>query len=226
LASLAQTEIDHNKAALHSKSGFKDLREAEFILGIQVQRRSSGQIFLSQQAYLKDVLARFNMAECRTKETPMEPGLKLESSKTEAEPELKRCYLQAIGSLLYATPGTWPDLALAARYLGRFAERPTDARRAAIQHVLRHIKGTLDLGILYLPDNRPVTGYSAYSDSEWGSCVTTSRSTAGFAFCIAGGAVSWSSKLQSRAAVLSTEAKYLALSSMSNKDIFLSQLFG
>ncbi len=225
-ASSAQTKVDRVKGALHSKFGIKDLGEAEFILGIQVQRHPTGQIFLSQQAYLKDVLARFNMTECRTKDTPMDSGIQLEPSKVEAEPELKRTYLQAIGSLLYATLGTRPDLAFAVGYLGRFAGRPTDAHWAAIQHVLRYIKGTLDLGILYSPDDRPMTGYSAYLNSDWGGCVTTSRSTAGFAFCIAGGAVSWSSKVQSHVAELSTEAEYLALSSAANEAIFLSQLLG
>jgi hypothetical protein len=49
-ASSAQIEVDRVKAALHSKFGIKDLGEAEFILGIQVQRCPWGQIFLSQQA--------------------------------------------------------------------------------------------------------------------------------------------------------------------------------
>jgi hypothetical protein len=172
-ASLAQTEVDRVEAALHSEFGIENLGEAEFILGIQVQRRASGQIFLSQQACGKDVRARFNMAECLTKKTPMEPGLQLEISKTKAEPKLKRRYPQAIGSLLYATLGTRPDLAFAAGYLGQFAGRPTDAHWAAIQHVLRYIKGTLDLAILYLPHDKPMTGCSVYLDSDWGGCVTT-----------------------------------------------------
>ena len=76
----------------------------------------------------------------------------------------------------------------------------------------------------YSPDDSPLAGYLAYSDSDWGGCVNTSRFTAGFAFCIAGRAVSWSSKVQPRVAELSTEAEYLALSSAANEAIFLNQL--
>ncbi|GAA6044153.1 hypothetical protein JCM8097_004880 [Rhodosporidiobolus ruineniae] len=48
----------------------------------------------------------------------------------------------------------------------------------------------------------------------------------GFAFLLAGGAVSWSSKLQPRVAASSTEAEYLGLSHASKEAVFLSQLLG
>lgn len=109
-----------------------DLGEAEFIPGIQVQRRSTGQIFLSQCAYLKDVLACFGMANCRTKPTPMKVGLQLNVSKTEGDPAVERRYFQVIGLLLYATLGTRPDLAFAVEYLDRFASGPPDSHWATL----------------------------------------------------------------------------------------------
>ncbi len=223
-ASACQAEVDRVKAALHSKFGIKDLGEAEFIIGIQIQRRPSGEIFLSQKAYLLDVLARFNMSGCKSASIPMEVGVQLQYFDTEADPELKRRYLQAIGSLLYATLGTRPDLAFAVNYLGRFANTPTPTHWSAIQHVIRYIKGNLDMGILYTPDDTSLNGFSGYSDSDWGADVNTSRSTMGYIFRLAGGAVSWSSKIQPRVAQSSTEAEYLALSHSSNEVTFLSQL--
>lgn len=165
-ASASQAEVDRVKAALHLKFGIKDLGEAEFILGIQIQRRPSGEIFLSPRAYLLDVLARFNTSGCESAPIPMEVGLQLQYSDIEAEPEFKWRHLQAIGSLLYATLGTRPDLAFAVNYLGRFANRPTPTHWSAIQHVHRYIKGTLDQGILYSPNDTPLTGFSGYSDSD------------------------------------------------------------
>ncbi|GAA5884196.1 hypothetical protein JCM1840_007051, partial [Sporobolomyces johnsonii] len=50
--------------------------------------------------------------------------------------------------------------------------------------------------------------------------------TMGFAFVLAGGAVSWSSRLQPRVAASSTEAEYLGLSHAGKEAIFLSQLLG
>lgn len=49
------------------------------------------------------------MSDCKTSSTPMENGLQLTYSHTEAEPEFKRRYMQAIVSLLYAALGNRPD---------------------------------------------------------------------------------------------------------------------
>ncbi|GAA5880109.1 hypothetical protein JCM3774_004151, partial [Rhodotorula dairenensis] len=49
-------EIQRIKDGLKCEYGIKDLGEAKFILGIQVHHRSNGGLFLSQRAYLKDVL--------------------------------------------------------------------------------------------------------------------------------------------------------------------------
>ncbi|GAA5827030.1 hypothetical protein JCM3770_007383 [Rhodotorula araucariae] len=48
----------------------------------------------------------------------------------------------------------------------------------------------------------------------------------GYAFVLASGAVSWSSKLQHHIAAWSTEAEYLGLSHASKEAVFLHQLLG
>ena len=95
---------------------------------------------------------------------------------------------------------------------------------AAVNRVLAYIKGTLDFGLEYQPDNSPLAGFEAYSDSDWGACPLTSRSTTGYTFVLASGAVPWSSKLQPRVTASSTEAEYLGLSHASKEAIHLSQL--
>lgn len=225
-ASSSKEEVKRVKNALDSIFGIKDLGNAEFILGIQILRTESRSLFLSQRSYLIDVLARFNMQDCKSTSTPMENRLQLKYSEIEAEPELKRKYMQAIGSLLYAALATRPDLSFAVNYLGRFSNRPTNAHWSAIQHVLRYIKGTLDIGILYHQDSNQLNGFSGYSDSDWGSDINTSRSTMGFIFKLSGGPVSWSSKVQPRVTESSTEAEYLALSHASHEAIYLQQLLG
>lgn len=67
-------------------------------------------------------------------------------------------------------------------------------------------------------------GFSGYSDSDWGACQTSSRSTMGFCFQIASAPVSWSSKLQSRVADSPTDAEYIALSHAGKEAIFLRQI--
>lgn len=58
---------------------------------------------------------------------------------------------------------------------------------AAIVHVL----GTLDRGLEIQPDSSPFNGFKVYSKFDWGACHVTSRSTLGYTFALASGAVSW-----------------------------------
>ena len=94
----------------------------------------------------------------------------------------------------------------------------------AIKHVLRYIQGTLDYGLRYQVTPPSLLGCSGYSDSDWGACINTSRSTMGFVFQLAGGAISWSSKQQSRVADSSTDAEYLSLGHTSKEAIYIRQL--
>lgn len=81
-------------------------------------------------------------------------------------PELRCRYLQTVGSLMYAMLGTCPDLAFAMGVLGCFASKPDNSHWAAVKRLLHYIKGTLD-GLQYSPEDSPVIGFKACSDSNW-----------------------------------------------------------
>ncbi|OAE21180.1 hypothetical protein AXG93_4012s1100 [Marchantia polymorpha subsp. ruderalis] len=66
------------KEKLKTEFEMMDLEEIHHYLGMQVDRnREEGWIRISQPRYLVEKLARFNMADCKPIDTPMEPGLKL-----------------------------------------------------------------------------------------------------------------------------------------------------
>ncbi|GAA5831326.1 hypothetical protein JCM3770_006872, partial [Rhodotorula araucariae] len=106
-------EVARIKTGLREEYGIKDLGAARFILGIQIHRRLDGSIFLSQRAYLEDVLLRLGQSGCRTAPTPMIPLSQLRAAPEDhtPSPSFRRRYLQAVGSLMYAMLGTRPDLA-------------------------------------------------------------------------------------------------------------------
>jgi hypothetical protein len=110
--------------------------------------------------------------------------------------------------------------------LGRFSNNPSNEHWSAVIRVLKYVAGTLDYGLVYNKSSSTPSAFSAYSDSDWGSCVNTSRSTMGYVFLLAGGAVSWSSKRQSRVAASSSEAEYISLSHTCKEAIHLQQLLG
>ncbi|KAK4695438.1 hypothetical protein P7C70_g8550, partial [Phenoliferia sp. Uapishka_3] len=153
----------------------------------------------------------------------MEPGLQLQKSSDPVDVILKKRYLQAIGSLMYAMLGTRPDICHAVGYLSRFSDNPKTEHWNAIIHVLRYLAGTLDYGIYYQSGDHATRGFSAYSDTDWANCINTSRSTQGYVFLLSGGAISWSSKLQTRVSKSSTDAEYIGLSNASSEAIHLDQ---
>ncbi|SCV67545.1 BQ2448_5156 [Microbotryum intermedium] len=193
-------EIERVISGLEQRYGVKRLGPAEYILGIQIRRLDNGSIALSQERYIMDVLARFHFdTTTRGTTVPMTPGLSLTAIPGQGTERIRSWYLQAIGSLLYILLGTRPDIAFAVSYLARFANNP--GRCLAC-----------------------ITGVAGYSDANWGACVDTSVSTMGYVFYIAGSAVSWSSKCQTRVANSTTDAEYLALSHAGKEGIYLSQL--
>src|SRR4051794_40047081 len=86
----------------------KDLGEAKFVLGIEIERdRARRVIYLNQQQYIDNVLERFNMSECKRASTPMDVSVRLTKSQAPATDKEKQevasiPYQSAVGSLMYA----------------------------------------------------------------------------------------------------------------------------
>jgi hypothetical protein len=162
------------------------------------------------------ILRCFDMEHCKPVLTPMEPGLRLEPLPACAQP-FDVPYQVLIGSLMYLMLATRPDIALAVSQLSRFAGRPSEAHWKAGKHLLCYIQGTLSHGLTYTRYSAP-TLLLGYSDS-------TSCSVGGYAFMLAGGAISWSSALRPLLSLSSTEAEYIALTDAAKEAIWLRTFF-
>ena len=58
-------------------------------------------------------------------------------------------YAQIIGSLIFLTNCTCPDIAYAIGKLSRYTDNPSIEHWDAISRLLRYLKGTLDYGLSY-----------------------------------------------------------------------------
>jgi hypothetical protein len=61
----------------------------------------------------------------------------------------------------------------------------------------------------------------AYVDADYGGCRDTRRSTSGYVFMMAGGAVTWSSKRQATVALSTVEAEYVAMSRCAQQMVWM-----
>ena len=219
----SKNEISSIKNEFSTKFEMKDLGPAKVMLGIEITRdRKNQRLFISQQQYITEILKRFNMSESRTVSTPMEKSSLSELDMIDEKALENTPYRQAIGSLIYLVSGTRPDLAFCVRKLSQYLEHPQKNHWTAVKRVLRYLKGTSTHGILY--DGHLGTTLSGYSDSDYAGCTRTRKSTSGYVFLIAGGAISWKSKKQSVVATSSCEAEYVASCLAAKEAIWLARL--
>lgn len=196
----------------------------EYCLGLQVEQ-TDGQVKVHQSKYAHDVLERFQMTNCNPVSTPLEPGTRLSCDDDgQRSAALKAEYRRLIGSLMYLAVGTRPDLALTLSKLSRVLANPTATHMRVAKRVLRYLRGTLNLGLVYRKTNMQHNVLVGYADADWAGCVDTRRSTTGWFFRLNGGPVSWLSKLQSLVALSTTEAEYVALCSAGCEAVYLRGL--
>jgi len=159
------------------------------------------------------------MAECNPIGTPLEVGLQVVKAddRDDALP-----YREAVRSLMYLMVGTRPDLSFAIGKLSRFVSCYGRENCAAIKRVLRHVKGSMDKGLVF--DKNSSCVLQGFSDADWAGDHETRRSTTGFTFIFGGAAVSWGSELQKTVALSTIEAEYMALCEASEEAVWLNKL--
>lgn len=115
-------------------------------------------------------------------------------------------YASAVGSLQYAQVCTRPDLAFVTGLLGRFQSNPGLEHWKLVKKVLRYLQGTKGLMLSYRrSESLQIVGYS---DSDFAKDNT--KSTSGYVFTLAGGAISWKSSKQTITAGSTMYAEFIA----------------
>lgn len=199
------------KRTLGKEFEMTDIEKVESYLGIHIQQdRENGIISLGQPQYMKNLLKKFKMENCKSAATPMEVGLNLPIVNDAVGNENNQPYRQLIGCLIHATQTIRPDLCASTFYLSRFQHCYTDEHFTHAKRILRYIQGTGDLKLIY-NRNENADILAGYSDSDWAGDQNDRKSTSGYIFKVFGNVVSWSSNKQSTISLSSTEAEYYAL---------------
>jgi hypothetical protein len=205
----------------------KDMGAARHFLGMTITRHDDGSYSLTQPKYVDDMLARFNLTEAKPVVTPLPVGLKLSKDDGEILPP-DSSYQALVGSLLYLSVNTRPDIAHAMGMLSRFMACATNQHWEAAKHVLRYLKGTSALGLRYTSHTSPTqeSAWEMYSDADFAADVDKRRSTTGAVLLMHGAAVLWISKLQSVVATSTTEAEFIAAAMATKEGLWVRKLLG
>ena len=223
LAGKSDRRLSEVKKALASKFDVKDLGKLHYFLGVKVvQDQGSKKVWIGQPAYVESILQKFGMENAKPVNTPVDTGSKLVKSTDESEGVDQTLYQSAVGNLLYLSIGTRPDITYAVSSVAKFCADPSKQHLTAVKRILRYLKGTTHLGLLYSKDDcKDCVGYS---DADWAGDIDDRKSTSGYLFQIGGTAVSWRSKKQVCVALSTAEAEYMALASAAQEAVWMRQL--
>ena len=214
------------KNKLEDEFNMKDIGPISYFLGIEF-KQTSNDISMCQTYYLKNILRKFKMEDCKPRNTPCEVNLDVYRSNNDSlqEESLGGSYREIVGSLVYAMTCSRPDLAWVVTKLSQHLANPSPADWMTIRHVLRYIKATIDYKLVFKKSNEGLQ-ISCYSDSDWASEKEDRRSTTGYAFTLnrEGPVIAWKSKKQHTVALSSCEAEYMALTHTTQELLFLAML--
>ncbi|GJQ93092.1 hypothetical protein Tco_0004231 [Tanacetum coccineum] len=117
-------------------------------------------------------------------------------------------YASAVGSIMYVVRCTHPDVAFAQNITSRFQQNPGDAHWTAVKNILKYLRNTKDMFLVYGGD-------------------TKRELRTGYVFILNGGAVDWKSTKQSIFATSSTDAEYIAAFDASKEAVWIRKfIFG
>lgn len=217
------TEIAFEKMnRLNEKFEIKFIGEAKYLLGWEIARnKNKGILYLKQEKYIKRILQRFNMNECKKSSIPMQPENKKVTENVKEVITENIPYQELIGSLIYLSQGTRPDIAYVTTYLSQFNTKYTRENWVQAKHVLRYLKETMTEGITYKKNGKML---KLYSDASWNNTLD-GKGFSGYISKLAGGAISWQCKKQEVVALSTCESEFMALTEAIKELIWIKRIF-
>ncbi|XP_017179084.1 uncharacterized mitochondrial protein AtMg00810-like [Malus domestica] len=183
----------------------KDMGQLNYFMGLQISYHSNG-LFVSQQKYARDLLARVNMSNSKLCATPCFPYHRL--LKDDGDPYHSPDQYRSIAGALQYLTFTCPDIAFVIKQCCQFMHQPMNSHVVAVKRILRYLSGTIHYDINFQPENLSL---HAYSDADWVGDPNDRRSTSGYIVYCGSSPISWASKKQHTVSRSSTEAEYRAL---------------
>ncbi|KRY44405.1 Retrovirus-related Pol polyprotein from transposon TNT 1-94 [Trichinella britovi] len=199
IASNNTARLNELKKALAKSFKMNDMGPIHYCLGIEIKQSANGDIEMSQQKYIMDILEKFRMMNSKPVETQIDDSNKLSAElfpRTEAEKaEMQNMpYRSLVGSLMYLSVSTRPDIAFAK---------------------------TASYGLRFQRNSGALVGFS---DPDWGGNSDDRRSYTGYVFKFGNAAINWESRKQRTVALSSTEAEYMALSEACKEAMHLKRM--
>jgi Reverse transcriptase (RNA-dependent DNA polymerase) len=218
--------LEAYKEKINAKYSITNLRPLHWLLGIKVERDCKlWVIWLSQTSYINSIIGQFSLNDAKPVTTLMEPRATYSCTECPTNPaNIDRMkwipYHEAIGSLMYASVATRPDITFSISTLSQFLDNPGSVHWEATKWVIRYLAGTKDINLMYGTEHHDLLGFmdaDGAMQSHW--CVIS-----GYTFLINGGAISWSLRKQELVMLSTAEVEYVATTHAAKEGIWLWQI--
>ena len=219
-----------------------------YLLGILIQQNiEDGTVTLTQELAATKLADAFLTDEEKVRAAsvrhPMLHSVILPRLKEKEVPKEKFNYLSAIGSLLYLSGCTRPDISAATGILARHGATPGAIHVKAVKRLIQYVYNTRKYGIQYRRDNdcpadtpkihgqgrHPKDNGNNYmkifTDSDY-AADESKRSTQGTITFMNGGPIAWSSVLGKTICLSTCEAEVMAAVAASKEAVHIKLLLG
>ena len=200
--------------------------DASYFVGLQIARdRCKKSMFINQSVYIEHILSKFGMSAAKSMSMPADPNVHLHAADPDSMSACDAPYREAIGSLMFLTVVSRPDIAYIVNVLSKYLNNFDSTHWHAVKRVFAYLRGTSDVGIVYHRDSKENRcELVGYSDADFASDIDTRRSTTGYIFCLNESPVTWNSQRQKLVTVSTTEAEYVAASTAAKELCWLKKL--
>ena len=134
IASKTEAHLMEIKTRVNSRLKMTDSGQLSWFLGIEFECENNNFIEMNQSRYIKKILSKFGMADCKSYSTPCE----MDITKTNDKVNLieSKHYREIIGSLIYVIIATRPDICYTVTRLSQDLAKPNSFHLTKVKHVL------------------------------------------------------------------------------------------
>ena len=186
--------------------------------------------WLGQPSIIKSLEQKFGERAMKerlslTPGTPRFTARRVENLEDKVNPQDHEIYRSGVGTLLYLTKHSRPDICNPVRELSKTMDAPAPAHLKEMYKLIRHVLATKGYGLKFeLRKDIIKWALKALSDSDFASDKETRISVFGYIIYFCGIPIAWRSKGMKSVVLSTTEAEYMALSEVVKELKFIVQL--
>lgn len=180
-----------------------ETRDKNF-LNIKIEE-TEGRIELSQELYIDTILDKYGLLNCNNVKIPLEVQQNLD--EYEDSPKVNQTKFQMIGSLMYLSVGTRPNITHAVSMISQYNNDPRQIHLIDLKCIFRYLKGTKKYKLVYKNVKEDLT---ISTDASW-NATKDAKAYEGYTVKLGSNLISWKSKKQTLIALSTCETKLISL---------------